>query len=477
MEVEQCDPDLNNRIKFLQSPTRGCLKCSDTASLSFEIWPWLAAHIGIFCLLVVLVFIICKAFEPAALVSAQDTDPVVLYHPTTLAPIFLSGAPLIQHLHSGYLGVHNRYEFKTTSSITTASSFNVQSHRTSTTLRLQCPSLEFSFSIRLSQKLESSPIVISTLDFRYSAVLAQIQRQSKLITVRHLAKFMTWAKPPKTITPIMSHSRDNPGPRLIVNGPRQRKQAPMLSDPNNDETEIAAMEAFVEQIDKLTRKLPSSIPIAALVKYLKTVPWAELQCSIVRPKLERIIRELEFLCSNPPASSKPKSKRKSSEPTNDAEDLPKAKRIRSTTNTSVTLDEVPDENALDFQPKIGDDHIFVNDSSGDESDATQCKTLAIRAEKAREETCKNNGITKQADQRRQKCCSTSPRPDVIGEDGMLADIDVQLLVQPEIRSNPSADVFHFSAPKTAHGGNWDCFQSFKHVRSMSSSFDDGGNIW
>ncbi|KAJ7805874.1 hypothetical protein B0H14DRAFT_2610946 [Mycena olivaceomarginata] len=70
-------------------------------------------------------------------------------------------------------------------------------------------------------------------------------------------------QPPKTITPIMSHSRDNPDPRLIVNGPRQRKQAPMLSDPNNDETEIAAMEAFVEQIDTLTRKLPSSIPIAA----------------------------------------------------------------------------------------------------------------------------------------------------------------------------------------------------------------------
>lgn len=111
---------------------------------------------------------------------------------------------------------------------------------------------------------------------------------------------------------------------------------------------VAAMEAFVEQIDTLTRKLPSSIPIAAreghisrsltlpgqdgdaastfnrrmdiifgedlrdaagrlkyvatgkhrmgaVVKYLKTVPWAELQCSIVRPKLERIIRELEFL--------------------------------------------------------------------------------------------------------------------------------------------------------------------------------------
>jgi hypothetical protein len=113
-------------------------------------------------------------------------------------------------------------------------------------------------------------------------------------------------------------------------------------------TLVAAMEALVKQIDTLTRKLPSSVPIAAresdiprllalpgrdgdaastfnrhmdllfgqdlrdaagrlkyvvagkygmgaVVKYLKTVPWAELQCSIVRPKLDRIIRELEFL--------------------------------------------------------------------------------------------------------------------------------------------------------------------------------------
>ncbi|KAJ7305436.1 hypothetical protein DFH08DRAFT_825124 [Mycena albidolilacea] len=65
---------------------------------------------------------------------------------------------------------------------------------------------------------------------------------------------------------------------------------------------------------------------------------------------------------------------------------------------------------------------------------------------------KNNCITKQADQQRQKRRSTSPRPDVIGEDGMLADIDVQPLVQPEIRSNPSADVFHFSGKPFSKSG-------------------------
>jgi hypothetical protein len=111
---------------------------------------------------------------------------------------------------------------------------------------------------------------------------------------------------------------------------------------------VATMEALVDQIDMLSRKLPSSVPIAtreskistsiilpgqdgdaastfnrrmdvlfgedlrdaagrlkyvatgkhgmgAVVKYLKTVPWAELQCQIARPKLDRLICELEFL--------------------------------------------------------------------------------------------------------------------------------------------------------------------------------------
>ncbi|KAJ6577029.1 hypothetical protein DFH09DRAFT_1311045 [Mycena vulgaris] len=33
----------------------------------------------------------------------------------------------------------------------------------------------------------------------------------------------------------MSCSRDNPNPALIVNGPQQRKQAPVLNNPNNDD--------------------------------------------------------------------------------------------------------------------------------------------------------------------------------------------------------------------------------------------------
>ncbi|KAJ7480866.1 hypothetical protein FB451DRAFT_1171452 [Mycena latifolia] len=75
MEVEQVD--LNSRIESLQSDmfarnvrylrahhpsictaTRGCLKPSHAASLSFQLLPWLAAHIGIVGLPIVLVFLV-----------------------------------------------------------------------------------------------------------------------------------------------------------------------------------------------------------------------------------------------------------------------------------------------------------------------------------------------------------------------------------------------------------------------------------
>jgi hypothetical protein len=52
-----------------------------------------------------------------------------------------------------------------------------------------------------------------------------------------------------------------------------------------------------------------------------------------------------------------------------------------------------------------------------------------------------------ADRRRQKRRSTSPWPDVMGKDGLLADINVQPIVQPGIQTNPSADVLHFSGKK------------------------------
>ncbi|KAJ7436367.1 hypothetical protein B0H11DRAFT_1936719 [Mycena galericulata] len=179
-------------------------------------------------------------------------------------------------------------------------------------------------------------------------------------------------------------SRDNPDPRLIVKGRRQRKQAPTLSDPNNGETENGdAASTFNRRMDvlfgedlrdaggRLKYVATGKHGMGAVVKYLKTVPWAELQCHIARPKLDRLILltlliliDFMFASSNSSASSKPNSKRKSSEPTSDAEDPPDTKRIRS-------MHEVPDENNLDFQPEVEDDHISVHDSSGEESDATQ----------------------------------------------------------------------------------------------------------
>ncbi|KAJ7090550.1 hypothetical protein C8R44DRAFT_686402, partial [Mycena epipterygia] len=78
---------------------------------------------------------------------------------------------------------------------------------------------------------------------------------------------------------------------------------------------------------------------------------------------------------------------------------------------SVTVHEVPDENDPDFQPEVEDDPISVHDSSGDESDATQSQSRS-QAEK------KNPAKKKQK------------QVDVVGEDGLLADINVQPIVQP-----------------------------------------------
>ncbi|KAJ7861546.1 hypothetical protein B0H14DRAFT_2575908 [Mycena olivaceomarginata] len=103
------------------------------------------------------------------------------------------------------------------------------------------------------------------------------------------------------------------------------------------------------------------------------------------------------------------------------------------------------------QPEVGDDHISVHDSSGDESDATQRKSRSrSEQKKSREETCPGPwwqkqlhyqtgyivfGFAASSADRRQKRRSTSPRPDVVGEDGLLADINVQPIIQPKIQTN------------------------------------------
>ncbi|KAJ7454476.1 hypothetical protein FB451DRAFT_1518118 [Mycena latifolia] len=320
-------------------------------------------------------------------VFAQETDPLVLYHPTTLAPIFPSGAQFIQHLYSRNTGLHNRSQEGAFQSTTIAQiQDKLLTHHNFVVRRSIAQNLHY------FETVEAFPQIL---------LLHQTVAEAGIEPDSHIyVRF-----------PLRggAGSRDNPDPQLILTGRRQRKQAPTLSDPNNGETEIAAMEALVDRIGSLTRQLPSSIPIAtreskiataivllgqdggaastfnrrmdilfgeelrddrgrlkyveggkygmgAVVKYLKTVPWAELESSLVRPKLDRLIRELELLCSTSSASSNPNSKRKSPDPTSDAEDPPDAKRIRSTKDGSVIVHEVPDEDDRDFEPDVDNGH-------------------------------------------------------------------------------------------------------------------------
>lgn len=140
-------------------------------------------------------------------------------------------------------------------------------------------------------------------------------------------------------------SRDNPDPTLILETSRKRKLGALLADPTN----VAAMEPLVDRIDTLTRGLPKSIATASrdgqiarviknshgenndtpttfnrrmdilfgedcrnsqgrlpnilrgaagmplVVKYLQKIEWSEIEAELARPKLDRIIKELEFL--------------------------------------------------------------------------------------------------------------------------------------------------------------------------------------
>ncbi|KAF7344634.1 putative AC transposase [Mycena venus] len=210
----------------------------------------------------------------------------------------------------------------------------------------------------------------------------------------------------------MSRSRDNPDPTLILKGSRQRKQATVLNDPNN----VAVMEGLVEQTERLSRKLPSTVPIAARDSHISTA----LALS--------------------------------------GQDGNAASTFNRPTDGFVTLDEVPDEDDSDFQPEAGNDPISVHDSSSDESDATQCKSLSQSEQK---KLTKKHGSWWQTESHYKTgyvvfgLAATSSRlvyisqPTGGGEDGMLTDINVQPIVQPDIRTNPSADVLHFSG-KTFH---------------------------
>ncbi|KAJ6528830.1 hypothetical protein B0H19DRAFT_533319 [Mycena capillaripes] len=204
--------------------------------------------------------------------------------------------------------------------------------------------------------------------------------------------------------------RDNPDPALILQSSRQRKP---VTDPTNGEPVVTAMETLVTRIDQLSRALPKTVALGTrddqiyhamhrihgpddtdgpstfnrrmdflfgedcrnsdgrlhhvrrgangmtlIVKYLEKVEWSAMICDIATIKLNRIIVELEFLCTGTAASIPESSKSKRKSPDESAvDDGPQVKRIRSTNDGKVTIEEV------DGEDDAGDDAFSPDDGS------------------------------------------------------------------------------------------------------------------
>ncbi|KAF7358474.1 Transposase-like protein [Mycena venus] len=155
-------PDLEKRIQKYHSGTRGCLKTSSDAALSFTLLRWLAVNVVLFCLSPTLFAALClsrsfradtvlSTFSPTALLyilaasgftfvflantvfpafmryqvivdaffsrrSPEDSHSLVLHYTSTLAPILFLKRCALQYIYSRHID-HDYCVFRTTTFI------------------------------------------------------------------------------------------------------------------------------------------------------------------------------------------------------------------------------------------------------------------------------------------------------------------------------------------------------------------------
>ncbi|KAJ7624110.1 hypothetical protein DFH06DRAFT_1446385, partial [Mycena polygramma] len=268
---------------------------------------------------------------------------------------------------------------------------------------------------------------------------------------------------------------------------RSRRPADALTNPENGELTLAAMDALVDRIDTLSRALPNSVETAArdghvhhvmsleghdgnapstfnrrmdllfgedlrdssgrlqhvrrgkhgmalVVTYLKSIQWGDMLIDIATIKLERIIAELEFLCG--PSSTK--SKRTLDDAFSDVEEVPPPKRIRSTSKGTVTVEERDDD--FEEEEEEPEDNDLGNESDNSRRAGPSEKPVPGPGGKS-------SHITKEADRRRAKRKASIPQPSsdptAVDEDGMLVDVVVSSINVPAPVINATADVLHF----------------------------------
>ncbi|KAJ6617620.1 hypothetical protein B0H10DRAFT_1948133 [Mycena sp. CBHHK59/15] len=212
---------------------------------------------------------------------------------------------------------------------------------------------------------------------------------------------------------------------------------------------------------QMTQIRRGSSGILLLIQYLRKINWKSngIPLTVATLKLTQLLEEMQHLCSNtvtptspttPTPASPTSSKRSTGEALSDPEEFAPPKRIRSMCNGSASVEDLEDSEDKDEpSPAARTSHkskrntiILSSDSEPDSSSQP--------AKKKRKTGTGPSQATKNGDRIRVTKSShksgKTPRSNlmVLGEDGMLSDIEVQPLVAvAESKTDPTADIKKF----------------------------------
>ncbi|KAJ7475597.1 hypothetical protein B0H11DRAFT_2427266 [Mycena galericulata] len=288
-------------------------------------------------------------------------------------------------------------------------------------------------------------------------------------------------------------------PKSVLKGSKEDRIPYVLNNVQGLDTgDDAKASTFIRRMDLLfgtgvrdengrmihIRRGPWGVPL--VIQYFRKIDWQPDGISLVAATLKftQLLDEMKFLCNGPDhhnssaipeapavepaavsspyleppdASSPPSpkgSKRGASAAVSDNEDYMPPRKIRTTRNGTVSVEDSEDSDDEDEDmPSPTSSKCWVSDVlleskndtviiSDDESDDGISSTKA-GGKKGK----KPNRVTKEADRRRAKRAKTripASDPTVLGEDNMLADINVPPLVDPgEAKLDPTADIKQF----------------------------------
>ncbi|KAJ7181304.1 hypothetical protein C8R43DRAFT_269096 [Mycena crocata] len=208
---------------------------------------------------------------------------------------------------------------------------------------------------------------------------------------------------------------------------------------------------------RMTQIRRGSAGILLVIQYLRKIDWKSdgIPLAIATLKLTQLLEEMQHLCSNaitttPTPGSPTSPTRSPREAGSDAEEFAPSKTIRTTRNGTASVENSDDsEDEDEPSPAAAKVHTskrkIVTVDADSESDSS--------TEPGKKKTKTGTGpsrATKNGDRIRatkgSRSTGKTPRsdPTVLGEDGMLADIEVQPLVAvAESKPDPTADIKKF----------------------------------